>query len=146
MDKFIEAFVQNKRLAVVGVSRSGKKFGNIALKELKQRGYEVYSIHPQAQEIDGEQCYPSLSAVQGKVDGVLVSVPPKQAVNVLNEAAAIGVKDIWLQQGSESSEVLAQAKKLGLSVISGKCILMYAPPVRGAHGLHRFVMKLIGQL
>jgi hypothetical protein len=146
MDKFIETFVENRRLAVVGVSRSGKKFGNIALKELKQRGYEVYSIHPQAQEIDGEQCYPSLSAVQGKVDGVLVSVPPKQAVNVLNEAAAIGVKDIWLQQGSESSEVLAQAKKLGLSVISGKCILMYAPPVRGAHGLHRLVMKLIGQL
>ena len=146
MDKFIETFIQNKRLAVVGVSRNGKKFGNIALKELKQRGYQVYLIHPQAQQIDGEPCYPSLAAVQGKVEGVLVSVPPKQALSVLNEASAAGIKNIWLQQGSESSDVLAQAKKLGLSVISGKCILMYAPPVRGAHGLHRFVMKLIGQL
>ena len=146
MDKFIETFIQNKRLAVVGVSRSGKKFGNIALKELKQRGYQVYLIHPQAQQIDGEPCYPSLSAVQGKVDAALISVPPKQALSVLNEASAAGIKNIWLQQGSESSEVLTQAKNLGLSVISGKCILMYAPPVRGAHGLHRFVMKLIGQL
>lgn len=146
MDKYIETFIQNKRLAVVGVSRSGKKFGNIAVKELKRNGYQLFVVHPQAQEIDGEPCYPSLSALQGKVDGVLVSVPSKQALNVLNEAAAIGIKNIWLQQGSESSEVLAEARKLGLSVISGKCILMYAPPVRGGHGLHRFVMKLIGQL
>jgi predicted CoA-binding protein len=64
----------------------------------------------------------------------------------LKEAATAGIKNIWLQQGSESSEVLAQAKQLGLSVISGKCILMYAPPVRSWHGFHRFVMKLIGQL
>jgi len=146
MDKVIETFVQGKRLAVVGVSRSGKKFGNIASKELKERGYQLYLIHPEAQQIDGEPCYPSLSAVQDKVDGVLVSVPPKQALNVLKEAAAVGVKNIWLQQGSESSEVLVQAKQLGLSVISGKCILMYAPPVRSWHGFHRVVMKLIGQL
>jgi predicted CoA-binding protein len=146
MDKIIETFVQGKRLAVVGASRTGKKFGNIAYKELKERGYQVYLIHPEAQEIDGERCYPNLSAVQGKVDGVLVSVPPKQAVNVLKEAAAAGMKNVWLQQGSESSEVLAQAKQLGLSSISGKCILMYAPPVRSFHGFHRIVMKLIGQL
>jgi predicted CoA-binding protein len=56
------------------------------------------------------------------------------------------MKNVWLQQGSESSEVLAQAKQLGMSVISGKCILMYAPPVRSWHGFHRIVMKLIGQL
>jgi predicted CoA-binding protein len=146
MDKIIETFVQGKRLAVVGVSRSGKKFGNIAFKELKERGYQLYLIHPAAKEIDGEPCFPSLSAVQGKVDGVLVSVPPKQTSNVLKEAAAAGMKDIWLQQGAETSEVLAQARQLGLSVISGKCILMYAPPVRGFHGFHRLVMKLIGQL
>jgi len=150
MDKFIETFVQGKHLAVVGASRTGsgknKKFGNIAAKELKERGYQVYLIHPEAQEIDGEHCYPNLSAVQGKVDGVLVSVPPKKALGVINEAATAGMKNIWLQQGAESTEVLAQAKQLGLSVISGKCILMYAPPVRSFHGLHRFVMKLIGQL
>lgn len=150
MDKYIETFVQGKRLAVVGASRTGsgknKKFGNAAAKELKERGYQVFLIHPEAQEIDGERCYPNLSAVQGEVDGVLVSVPPKKALNVIKEAATVGIKNIWLQQGAESTEVLAQAKQLGLSVISGKCILMYAPPVRSFHGFHRIVMKLIGQL
>ncbi len=150
MDKIIDSFVQGKRLAVVGASRTGsgknKKFGNIAAKELKERGYQVYLIHPEAQEIDGERCYPNLSAVQGKVDGVFISVPPKKALGVITEAAAVGMKNIWLQQGAESTELLVQAKQLGLSVISGKCILMYAPPVRSWHGAHRLVMKLIGQL
>ena len=146
MDSLIEKFVQGKRLVIIGLSRGGKKFGNIAYKELKARGYTLYAIHPQAQEIEGVPCYPNLAALPGQVDGVLVSVPPQKAKAVLQEVAAAGIKNVWLQQGSESGEVLAQAKQLGLNVISGKCILMYAPPVRGAHGLHRFVMKLIGQL
>jgi len=146
MDSLIEKFVQGKRLVIIGLSRGGKKFGNIAYKELKARGYTLYAIHPQAQEIEGVPCYPNLAALPGQVDGVLVSVPPQKAKAVLQEVAAAGIKNVWLQQGSESGEVLAQAKQLGLNVVSGKCILMYAPPVRGAHGLHRFVMKLIGQL
>ena len=146
MDSLIEKFVQGKRLVIIGLSRGGKKFGNIAYKELKARGYSLYAIHPQAQEIEGVPCYPNLAALPGQVDGVLVSVPPQKAKAVLQEVAATGIKNVWLQQGSESGEVLAQAKQLGLNVVSGKCILMYAPPVRGAHGLHRFVMKLIGQL
>jgi len=146
MDSLIEKFVQGKRLVIIGLSRGGKKFGNIAYKELKARGYSLYAIHPQAQEIEGVPCYPNLAALPGQVDGVLVSVPPQKAKAVLQEVAAAGIKNVWLQQGSESGEVLAQAKQLGLNVVSGKCILMYAPPVRGAHGLHRFVMKLIGQL
>ena len=146
MDSLIEKFVQGKRLVIIGLSRGGKKFGNIAYKELKARGYILYAIHPQAQDIEGVPCYPNLAALPGQVDGVLVSVPPQKAKAVLQEVAAAGIKNVWLQQGSESGEVLAQAKQLGLNVVSGKCILMYAPPVRGAHGLHRFVMKLIGQL
>jgi len=80
------------------------------------------------------------------VDGVLVSVPPQKAKTVLQDASAAGIKNVWLQQGSESGEVLSLARQLELNVISGKCILMYAPPVRSFHGFHRFVMKLIGQL
>jgi len=147
MDKFIENFVQGKRLAVVGVSRNSKpiKFGNTAVKELKERGYQVYVVHPEAKEIEGETCYPNLASLEGKVDGLLVSVPPKKAINVLKEAAAANIKNVWLQQGAESAEVLSQASQLGLNVISGKCILMYAPPVRSWHGVHGIVMKLIGQ-
>ena len=146
MDQIIDTFVQDKRLAVAGVSRSGKKFGNMAAKELRERGYQLYIVHPDAKEIDGVKCYPRLSDLQGKVDNLLVSVQSKQALGVLQEASSTGIKNIWLQQGSETSELLALARQLGLKVVSGKCILMYAQPVRSFHGFHRFVMKLIGQL
>jgi hypothetical protein len=146
MDQLIENFVQGKRLAVVGLSRSGKKFGNIAYQELKARGYELYVVHPEAKEIDGVSCYPDLASLAGMVDGAFLCLPPKKGKAVLADAAAAGITKVWLQQGSESTEVLAEAKKLNLQVVSGKCILMYAPPVRSFHGFHRFVMKVIGQL
>ncbi|RPJ43429.1 MAG: CoA-binding protein, partial [Chloroflexi bacterium] len=79
MDQAVQDFIQGKRLAVVGVSRSGKKFGNVISKELKERGYQVFIVHPQAQEIEGERCYPNLGSLKGQVDGVIVSVPPGQA-------------------------------------------------------------------
>lgn len=146
MDQTIQNFIEDKRLAVVGVSRRGNKFGNMATKELRERGYQVYVVHPEATDIDGEKCYPKLGSLQEKVDNLLVSVPSKQAAGVLQDASSAGIKNIWLQQGSETNELLTQAGQLGLNVVSGKCILMYAPPVRSFHGFHRFVMKLIGQL
>jgi predicted CoA-binding protein len=56
MNTSIQDFVSGKRIALAGASRSGKKFGNIAGKELKTRGYQVYLVHPEAREIDGEPC------------------------------------------------------------------------------------------
>jgi predicted CoA-binding protein len=148
MNQAIQDFIQSKRIAIVGVSRTGKdkKFGNIACKELKQRGYQVYIVHPEAQEIDGERCYPNLAALQGKVDGVVISVPPTHAAQVLREAANAGIKQIWLQQGAQSFETQAAARELGVTPVTCKCILMYAQPVRGFHTIHRGFVKLMGQL
>lgn len=142
MNQSIQDFVGCKRIAVVGYSRNGRKFGNQAYVELQQRGYQVFAVHPTEKEISGVACYPNLKALQGKVDGVLISLPPKQAVSVLEETASIGVKNVWLQQGAESVEVLEVAKRLGLNVVAKKCVLMYAPPVRSFHGWHRSLAKL----
>jgi hypothetical protein len=146
MNTSIQDFISGKRIALAGVSRSGKKFGNIAHKELKARGYQVFLIHPEAKEIDGEPCFPNLAALRDKVDGVLVCLPASQAGNVLREAAGSGLRQVWLQQGAETSELLALGRELGLDLVSGKCILMYAPPVRSFHWWHRAVVKLMGQL
>jgi predicted CoA-binding protein len=145
MDQAIQDFIKCKRIAIAGVSREGTKFGNTAFTELSARGYQVFAVHPEAKEIAGTPCYPSLAALQGQVDGVLVSVPSQQAISVLREAAATGLKNVWLQQGAESPEVLALARDLGLNLVAKKCVLMYAPPVRSFHGWHRFFAKLFGQ-
>jgi predicted CoA-binding protein len=146
MSQAIQDFIRGKRIAVVGVSRSGKKFGNTACAELQRRGYQVFVVHPEAREIDGQRCYPNLTALQGQVDGVLVCVPSTQAEAVMREAVQIGLKNIWLQQGAESPEVLAAAQGLGVMPVSGKCILMYAQPVRSFHAFHRVIAKVFGQL
>ncbi len=147
MDTLAQQFVGHKRIALAGASRNGKtKFGNAAAKELADRGYEVFLVHPEAKEIDGQPCYPSLAAVKDKVDGVLVCVPPRQAENVLREAAAVGLRDVWLQQGAETDRLLALGKELGLNVVSRRCILMYAQPVRSFHKWHRMFNQVTGQL
>ncbi len=145
MDPQAKEFVAHKRIAVVGASRSGNKFGNAAYKELKQRGYQVYLVHPEAKEIQGEPCYPSLEAVKDQVDGVFVSVPPAQGVQVLQQASQAGLKNIWIQQQGDSPEMLALGKDLGLNMVHGKCILMYAEPVSSFHSFHRFFVKLSGK-
>ncbi len=146
MDQAVLDFVGGKRIAVVGVSRSGRKFGNMAYTELEARGYQVFAVHPEAQEISGAPCYPNLAALKGKVDGVLVTVPPQKAAPVLRDAAAAGIRNVWLQQGAESADTLAAGRELGLNLVTGKCILMYAQPVRGFHALHRGFVRLFGKL
>jgi predicted CoA-binding protein len=146
MNPLIDQFVASKRIAVVGMSRSGKKFGNMAAKELKAKGYEIFAVHPEAAEIDGFACSPSLQSLSGKVDGVWISVPPQKVLPVLKEAAEIGLKNIWLQQGAWSSEVQQTIDQLNLPVVSKKCIMMYAPPVKSVHKFHRTIVGIFGKL
>ncbi len=146
MDPSVERFIAARRLALVGASRRKRGFGNLARAELAARGYEVVLVHPEAKEIDGEPCRPSLAAVRDQVDGVLVAVPSRAAPAVLRDAAAAGLKRVWLQQGAESPEALALAGELGLDLVAKRCVLMYAPPVKGIHGFHRAIAGFFGKL
>ncbi|MGE5365531.1 MAG: CoA-binding protein [Bacteroidota bacterium] len=146
MDQHIEEFVNCKRIAVVGVSRNKQKFGNAAYAELKKRGYEVYAVHSSGDEIPGIQCYPDLKSISDKIDGVLISVSPSKVSDILQEISSLGIKNVWLQKGAESEDVLRSDTALNLHIVSGKCILMYAPPVTSVHAFHRFFVKLFGKL
>jgi predicted CoA-binding protein len=146
MEQAIVDFVAGRRIAVVGASRGGRKFGNAACAELVARGYQVVLVHPEAKEIAGAPCRQSLAAARNEVDGVLVTVRPRQAPAVLREAAAAGLRNVWLQQGAESPEALALARELGLNLVAKRCVLMYAPPVKGLHGFHRALAGFLGKL
>lgn len=142
----VEDFISQRKLAVVGVSRSGKKFGNLAFKELKARGYQLSPVHPQAETIHGERCYPSLRALPEPVGGVLVVVPPAETEKVVREAAAAGIKRVWMQQGAESPEAIRFCAENGIAAVHGECILMFAEPAAWYHRAHRWVWKLLGKL
>jgi predicted CoA-binding protein len=139
-------FVSQRKLAVVGVSRQGKKFGTMAFRELKAKGYRLLPVHPKAETIEGERCYPNLAALPEPVDGVLVVVPPAETEKVVREAAAAGIKRVWMQQGAESPAAIKFCQENGLNVVHGECILMFAEPAAWFHRAHRWVWKLLGKL
>jgi len=141
----VDAFLDQPALAVVGVSRLKKKFGNIACRELRAKGYRLYIVHPSGAPVDGVSSYSSLSQLPERVNAVLIVVPPAQALEVVREAAAAGIHHVWLQQGAESPEVLDACRQLGLDVVSGECILMFAKPA-GVHKLHYWINRITGGL
>lgn len=143
MNETIAHFTQPKPIAVVGVS--DKKMGGAIYKELKQRGYAVYPIHPTRQTFQGDTCHNSLKALPPEVKTAVVAVSPETAEAVVDDAAAAGFTHLWFQQGKNQSEAVAKANGLGLQTVSRKCILMHAQPVTGIHAFHRFLAKLFGR-
>jgi predicted CoA-binding protein len=141
----IQAFLAEPALAIVGVSRLGRKFGNYACRVLKEKGYRVYPIHRRAPRIDGMTCYASLAHLPEPVGGVVIVVPPWDAIDVIYEAAANGITRVWLQQGAQSLEALNVCDKLGVDAVSGECILMFAQP-KGIHKVHQVVRSVFGTL
>lgn len=137
-------FLSQKTLAVVGVSRAGG-FGALAVRELVKRSYRVFAVSRTAETIDGQPCHASLDALPEPVGGVLAVVPPPETEKILEDCARLGIHHVWMQQGSESPAAVAKARELGLSAVSGACVLMYASP-RGFHGFHAWLWKLFGKL
>ena len=142
----IEGFLSQRTLAVVGVSRSGKKFGNMAYRELKAKGYRLFPVHPSAERIEGDRCYPEFSALPEPVGGVVVVVPPQSTGQVVREAAAAGIRNVWLQPGAESREAIEFCAANGIQEVHGQCILMFAEPTRSYHRFHRWLWRLFGKI
>ena len=143
--KSIDAFVAEPALALLGMSRSGKGFGNYAYSTLRAKGYRVYPIHPTAEIIDGHRCYHRFADLPEHVDAALIVVPAEQAEQVVRDAAAAGIHHLWLQQGAESARVIDACTDAGIEPVWGECILMFARPT-GFHKAHRWLWKLTGKL
>lgn len=146
MEQKIRDFINSRHIAVVGVSRSNMKFGSAAFRTLKNKGYQVYPVHPNLPTFSGARCYNEIKELPGEVDALFVSVKPEQAVKVVTEAAARNIKRIWFQRGGDFSDAAQKAEALGIECVTGKCLLMYAEPVKGIHAVHRFFVKLLGKL
>jgi predicted CoA-binding protein len=142
----VNDFLSQRSLAVVGVSRGGKKFGNTAYKELKAKGYRLFPVHPNAESIEGDRCYPNLRALPEPVGGVLIVVPPAQTEQVVREVAAADIRRIWMQQGAESEAAIRFCEENGVSAVHGECVLMFAEPAAFYHRMHRWLWGLLGKL
>ena len=122
----IEEFLSKENWAVIGVSSDPAKYGNKVYFKLKRCGYNVFAINPKLNEIDGDPCYPNLSALPLVPDAISIVVPPKVTEQVIDECAKLGIQRIWMQPGSESEEALQKGDKQGLQLIHNQCVLIQA--------------------
>jgi hypothetical protein len=143
----VDDLLAARALAVVGVSRGGRKFGNAVCRELARCGYRVFAIGrsgtPPVTADGADPLYPSLDVLPERVDGLVTVVPPAQTEAVVREAALAGVPRIWMQQGSSSPAAIRFCEEHGIAVVHGECILMFLP---GGHVMHRFHHWLWGAL
>lgn len=138
-----EAFVAQKALAVVGVSRT-RGFGNRLYRHLKQKGYRVFPVNSQTDTVEGERCFRRLDDLPDKVGGVVTVVPPAQAKNVVEDCARLGIGHVWMQQGSESDAAIALCREKGISEVHGACLLMHTDG-GFPHSLHRWLWRRLGK-
>jgi uncharacterized protein len=142
-------FLANKRIAVTGVSRNAQGHGsNVVYQRLRERGYQVFAVNPNADQIEGDKCYRDLKSIPGGVDAVVIGTKPETAEATMRECSALGIKHAWMHRsvggGSVSPTAAVYGRANGINVIPGGCPLMFEPVSDGAHKAMRFVFTLTG--
>lgn len=142
-------FLAKKRIAVTGVSHNPKGHGsNIVYQRLRDRGYDVFAINPNADTAEGDQCYPNLTAVPGGVEAVVIGTRPETADETMHECAELGIQHVWMHRGpgagSVSKTATAYGREKGISVIDGGCPLMFGPTGDFGHKCFKAILTLTG--
>lgn len=114
--------LEQKIWAVVGANNDPNKYGNIIYKKLKSRGYEVYPVNPKYEQVDGDPCYRDLKSLPRKPGVINMVVTPKRGKAIIEEAAELGIKNIWLQPGTYDDELLELINNKGLVAVQA-CVL-----------------------
>jgi len=144
-------FLARKRVAVTGVSRKPQAHGsNTVYQRLRQRGYEVFAVNPNADQVEGDTCYHDLRSVPGGVDWVLIGTRPETAEATMHECAELGIKRVWMHRGPGAGSVSHPAaeygREHGITVIEGGCPCMFNPAADAGHKAMRFVFTMTGNV
>lgn len=115
--------LKKKTIAILGASADRNKFGNKAVRAFLRQGYTVYPVNPKESQIEGLPVFTSIAEVPVRPNLVSVYLPPPVLLKVLPAIAAKGCDELWLNPGTESPEVLAEAERLGLAVIQACSIV-----------------------
>jgi predicted CoA-binding protein len=144
-------FLSQKRIAVTGVSRTpGRHGSNAVYKRLRDRGYDVFAVNPNAEHVEGDPCYHALRAIPGGVEAVVIGTRPELADETMRQCAELGIKHVWMHRGpgagSVSETAAVYGRERGITVIDGGCPCMFGPTADLGHKAMRFVLTLGGNV
>ena len=150
MPSSVAAFLAGKRFAVAGVSRRPQQPANAIFRKLRDSGFDVLPVNPNAAEVEGVRCYPDLASTPGAIDGVVIASHPRTALDIVRQCGEKGVGRVWFHRsfgaGSVSDEAVAECKARGVSYIVGGCPLMYCEPVDVGHRCMRSWLRLFSRV
>ena len=146
MKEAADTFLANKRIAVTGVSRKPKGHGaNTVYKRLRDRGYDVFAVNPNADEVEGARSYHDLKSIPGGLDAVVIATAPDNAEGTMRECDELGIKQVWMHRGPGAGSVSATATQFGrehgITVIDGGCPLMFEPTADFGHKVMRVIYR-----
>lgn len=159
-ESMIAEFLDQRNIAVVGVSRTDASFANAIFRRLKDAGYRVFPVNPNMDAFEGERCYPSVGRIEEAVDGVLIAAGPDVTDVVVDECIGLGIKRVWMHNmlgtsvrwgkgmsrrtTSVSPAAVEKARAAGLTVIPGDCPMQHVEPVDGWHRCVHWVAGKVG--
>jgi len=151
LQSLVDDFLSQRRIAVAGVSRSETNSpANLIYRKLRDAGYQVCAINPHTDSVEGDHCYPNLSALPTRPDGVVLATPPKATEGLVEECAQLGVARVWVHRslgdGSVNEKAVALCREKNISVIAGACPMMYCAPVDFGHKCMRWLLRVTGGL
>ena len=146
MKEAASEFLANKRIAVTGVSRKSKEHGaNTVYKRLRDRGYEVFAVNPNTDEVEGDRSYHDLKSIPGGVDAVVIATAPSHADDTMRECDELGIREVWMHRGpgpgSVSDTATAYGREHGITVIDGGCPCMFDPTADFGHKVMKLFMS-----
>jgi predicted CoA-binding protein len=135
-------FLACKRIAVTGVSRTPAGHGgNTVYTRLRDRGYDVVPVNPNADEVEGDRCYHRLSDVPSGVEAVVIATRPEEAAGTVQECIDLGINRVWMHRafgpGSVDDQATVLGRSNGITVIDGGCPLMFDPVSDTGHKVIR---------
>lgn len=146
LEAAVNDFLSGQRIAVAGVSRNGDVPANAIFRKLREAGYDVVPVNPNAEEVEGVRCYHDLASLPEPVDGLIVATPPEAGLDLVRECIQLGIPRVWMHRsfgtGSVNDEAVQLAREAGLSVIPGSCPMMWVDPVDPAHKCLRWFLRV----
>jgi len=146
----IAEFLRGRRIAVAGVSRGTGSAANAVFRKLRDSGYEVFPVNPNASEAEGTECFPDLRSVPADLDGVIVATHPDVSIDIVRQAVGRNVPRIWFHRsfgrGSVSESAVRECESRNIRCIVGGCPLMYCEPVDFAHRCMRWWLHWRGRI
>ena len=155
VDDLVKSFLDQKRIAVVGVSDKRETGCNMAYKKFKENGYHVYAVNPRISAYDGDVCYADLKSIPDKPEAVFILVNPKVTEQIVGQCVELGIKHVWMHcmmgtkpgiaasMTSASQSAVEMCKANGIEVIPGSCPNQFLKPDFG-HAMMRGMWRTFG--